>query len=149
MGGPEVDVIDKNWVVVGEPWARGWRGHKHRNEGIGLSGRASFALGVARRATPTHCSASCTDCAKVSTGKGGAKKVHPLEASRALKRVFAHIKVADGAGVPGLRMVADGARVRMDIATNKKQCQDKETLKGGPVNKKKRSRPVVTSQRAA
>ena len=119
MGGPEVEVIDKNQAVVGGPWGKGWRERRRRNEGIGLSGRASFVLGVARRATPIHCSASCTDCAKVSTGKGGAKEVHPLEASRALKRVSAHIKVADGAGVPGVRMVADGARVRMDIATNK------------------------------
>ena len=45
--------------------------------------------------------------------------------------------------------VADGALVRMDIATNKEQCQDKEMPKGGPVNKKKRSRPVVTGQWAA
>ena len=116
MGGPEVDVIDKNQTVVGEPWRRRCR---RRNEGIGPRGGASFALGVARRATPTHCSASCTDCSKVSTGKGGAKEVHPLKASRALKRVSAHIKVADGAGVPGVRMVADGAWVRMGIATNK------------------------------
>ena len=35
------------------------------------------------------------------------------------------------------------------IATNKEQCQDKETPKGGPVNKKKRSRPVVTGKQAA
>ena len=75
--------------------------------------------------------------------------MHPLEASRALKRVSAHIQMADGARVPGVRMVADGAWVRVDIATNKEQCQDKETQKGGPVNKKKRSRPVVTGQRAA
>ena len=75
--------------------------------------------------------------------------MHPLEASRALKRVSAHVKVADGAGVPGVRMVADGARVRIDIATNKELCQDKETPKGGLVNKKKRSGPVVTSQWAA
>ena len=46
-------------------------------------------------------------------------------------------------------MIADEARVRMDITTNKEQCQDKETPKGGPVNKKKRRRPVVTGQRAA
>ena len=52
--------------------------------------------------------------------------------------------MADGAGVPGVRMIADGARVRMDIATDKEQCQDKETPKGGPVNKRKRSRPVLT-----
>ena len=78
---------------------------------------------------------------KVSTGKGGAKEMHPLEASRALKRVSAHIQMADVAGLPGVRMVADGAWVRMDIATNKEQCQDKETPKG--------SRPVVTGQRAA
>ena len=57
--------------------------------------------------------------------------------------------MADGAGVPGVRMVADGAWVRMDIATNKEQCQDKETPNGGPVNKKKKSRPVVTGQRTA
>ena len=75
--------------------------------------------------------------------------MHPLEASRALKRVSVHIQVADGAGVPGVRMVADGAGVKMDITTNKEQCQDKETPKGGPINKKKRSRPVVTGQRAA
>ena len=41
--------------------------------------------------------------------------MHPLEASRALKRVSARIQMADGAGVPGVRMAADGARVRMDI----------------------------------
>ena len=73
----------------------------------------------------------------------------PLEASKSLKRVSAHIKVADRAGVPGVRMVADGAWVRINIATNKEQSQDKETPNGGPVNKKKRSRPVVTGQRAA
>ena len=75
--------------------------------------------------------------------------MHPLEASRALKRISAHIQMADRAGVPGVRMVADGARVRMDIATNMEQCQDKETPKGGSVNKKKRSRPVVIGQGAA
>ena len=60
--------------------------------------------------------------------------MHPLEASRALKGVSAHIKVTDGAEVPGATMVTDGARVRMDIATNKEQSQDKYTSKGGPVN---------------
>ena len=75
--------------------------------------------------------------------------MHPLEASRALKRVSAHIQMADGAGVPRVRMVADGARVRMGITTSKEQCQDKGTPKGGPVNEKKRSRPVVTGQQAA
>ena len=75
--------------------------------------------------------------------------MHPFEAGRALKRISAHIQTADGAGVPGVRMVADGARVRMDTATNKEQCWDKETPKGGPVNKKKRSRPVVTGQLVA
>ena len=75
--------------------------------------------------------------------------MHPLEASRALKRISVHIQMADKAGVLGVRMVADGARVRMDITTIKEQCQDKETPKGGPVNKKKRSRPVVTDQRAS
>ena len=74
--------------------------------------------------------------------------MHPLEASRTLKGVSAHFKVTDGPGVPGASMVNDGARVRMDIATNKEQSQDKETSKGGPVNQK-RSRPVVTGQRAA
>ena len=135
------------WRKWGEPWRRGWRGRKRCNERTGLSGGASFALGVAHWATPTHCSASCTDCAKVSTGKGGAKEVDSLEANRALKRVSADIKVADGAGIPWVRMVADGARVRMDIATE--QCQDKETSKGGLVNKKRRSRPVMTGQLAA
>ena len=43
--------------------------------------------------------------------------MHPLEASRALKRISAHIQMADGARVPGVRMVADGAWVRVDIAT--------------------------------
>ena len=105
-------------------------------------------LGPAHRAAPTHCSASCTDCAKASKGKGRAEEVLPLEASGTLKGVSAHIEVADGAGVPGARMVTDGARVRMDIATNKEQSQDKETSEGGPVNWK-RSRPVVTDQRAA
>ena len=104
---------------------------------------------MARWASPAHCSASCTDCAKVSTGTGGAKEMHPLEASRALKRVSAHIQMADGAGVPGVRMVADGAWVRVDIANDKEQCQDKETPKGGLVNEKKRSCRVVTDQRAA
>ena len=75
-------------------------------------------------------------------GKGEAEEVHPLEASRTLKGVSAHIEVTDGAGVPGARMVTDGARVRMDIATNKEQSQDKETSKRGRVNYK-RSRPVV------
>ena len=116
-------MIDKSQAVVGGTLGEGV-------EGTGLSGVASFALGVARRATPTHCSASCLDCAKVSKGRGGAKEVHPLEASRALKRVSAHIKVADGTGVPRVRMVADGARVRMDIATNKEQSQDKKASKG-------------------
>ena len=96
---------------------------------------------MARWASPAHCSASCTDCAKGSPGKGGANEMHPLEASRALKRISAHIQMADGAGVPGVRMIADGAWVRMDIATNKEQCQDKETPKGGPVNKKKKEPP--------
>ena len=98
---------------------------------------------------PALCSASCTDSAKVSTIKGEAKEVDPLKASRALKLVSANIKVAYGAGEPGVRMIADGAQVKVDIATDKKQCQDKEMPKGGPVNKKKRSRPVVTGQRAA
>ena len=138
-------MIDIRQAAVGEPWGRGWRGRRRRNEETGLSGVASFPLGMARWASPAHCSASCTDCAKVSTGK----EMHPLEASRALKRVSAHIQMADGAGVCGVRMVADGAQVRMDITTNKEQCQHKETLKGGLVNKKKRSHPVVTGQRAA
>ena len=40
------------------------------------------------------------------------KNATPLEASRALKRISAHIQMADGARVPGVRMVADGAWVR-------------------------------------
>ena len=47
------------------------------------------------------------------------REMHPLEASRALRRISAHIQMADGARVPGVRMVADGAWVRVDIATNK------------------------------
>ena len=60
--------------------------------------------------------------------------MHPLETSRALKGVSAHMKVTNGAGVPGAGMVTDRARVRMDIATNKEQSQDKETSEMGPVN---------------
>ena len=41
--------------------------------------------------------------------------MHPLEASRALKRISAHIQMADGARVPGVRMVADGAWVMVDM----------------------------------
>ena len=93
-----------------------------------------MTLGVARWATPAHCSASCTDCANVSTGKERAEEVHPLETSRTLKGVSAHIKATDGAGVPGARMITDRVWVRMDVATNKEQCQDKDTSKGGPVN---------------
>ena len=119
-----MDVSDKSQAVVGgtlgEPWGR--RGRRRRNKETGLSGGASFLLGMARWASPAHCSASCTDCAKVSTGKKGAKESQPLEASRALKRISAHIQMADGARVPGVRMVADGAWVRVDIATNKEQC---------------------------
>ena len=80
-----------------------------RNDGIGRSRGARLTLDAARRATPTHCSASCTDSAKVSTGVEGAVKVYPLEASSTLKGVSAHIKVTDGAGVPGARIVTDGA----------------------------------------
>ena len=47
------------------------------------------------------------------------RKCTHFEASRALKRISAHIQMADGARVPGVRMVADGAWVRVDIATNK------------------------------
>ena len=48
----------------------------------------------------------------------GAVEVYPIEASSTLKRVSVHIKVTDGAGVPGARIVTDGTRVWMDIATN-------------------------------
>ena len=99
MGGPEVDVSDKSQAVVGGTLGR--RGRRRRNKETGLSGGASFLLGMARWASPAHCSASCTDCAKVSTGKKEAKEMHPLEASRALKRISAHIQMADGARVPG------------------------------------------------
>ena len=71
------------------------------------------------RAIPTHGGAGRADFAKVSMGKKGEKEMHPLETSRALKRISAHIQMADGARVPGVRMVADGAWVRVDIATNK------------------------------
>ena len=116
--GPEGDAVDKSEVVVGEPCGRGWRECRRHNEGIGLSRGAGLTLGAARRATPTHYSASCTDFAKVITGEGGAVEVYPLEASSTLKGVSAHIKVTDGAEVPGVRIVTNGARVRMDIATN-------------------------------
>ena len=118
MRGAEGDAVDKSQVVVGEPWGREWRGHRHRNGEIGMSRGASLTLGAASRATPTHCRASCTDCAKVSMGEGGAVEAYPLEASRTLKRVSTHIKVTDGARVPGARIITDGARVWMDIATN-------------------------------
>ena len=78
-------MIDKNQAVVGGILGEEWRGRRRRNEGTGLRGGASLVLGVAHRATPAFCSASCTDIAKVSPGKGGAKEVDPLEASRALK----------------------------------------------------------------
>ena len=77
-----------------------------------------MTLGTARPATPIHCSAGCTDCAKVSMDEGGAVEVYPLEASSTLKGVSAHIKVTDGAGVPEARIVTNGAWVWMGIATN-------------------------------
>ena len=60
-------------------------------------GEPVFLLGMARWASPAHCSASCTDCAKVSTGKKRAKEMHPLEASRALKRISADGRWSKGA----------------------------------------------------
>ena len=113
-----MDVSDKSQAVVGEP-GRGGRGRRRRNKETGLRGEPVFCWGMACWASPAHCSASCTKCAKVSTGKKEAKEMHPLEASRALKRISAYIQMADGARVPGVRMVADGAWVRVDIATNK------------------------------
>ena len=64
VGGPEVD--DWTWLIKarlewGEPGEGGWRGCRRRNRGTGLSGGASMTLGAAHQATPTHCSASCTD----------------------------------------------------------------------------------------
>ena len=50
--GPEVEVVDKSQVVVGEPWGRGWRGRRRRNGGNGLSGGASLTLGAAN---PLQC----------------------------------------------------------------------------------------------
>ena len=44
--------------------------------------------------------------------------MYPLEASRTLEGVSADIKVTDGAGVPGARIVTHGARVWMKIVTN-------------------------------
>ena len=61
VGGPEVDTVDKSLVVVVGTLGEGWRGCRRRNGGNGLSGEASLTLGAARRAMPTHCSASCTD----------------------------------------------------------------------------------------
>ena len=86
VGGAEVDVSDKSQAAIeGNPGGVGDAGGVTRE--TGLSGGASFLLGMARWASPAHCSASCTDCAKVSTGKKEAKEMHPLEASRALKRI--------------------------------------------------------------
>ena len=76
---------------MGNPGGGGWRGRRRRNKETGLSGGVSCILRMARWASPVDCSASCTDCAKVSTGEGGAKKMHPLKASRALKRISALI----------------------------------------------------------
>ena len=89
MRGPEGDAVDKSQVVEREPWGRGRRGCRHGNGGIGLSRGASLTLGAARRAVPTPCSTSCTDCAKVSMGEGGAVEVYPLEASRTVEGVSA------------------------------------------------------------
>ena len=41
-----------------------------------------------------------------------------LEAIVHQRKYLPHIKVTDGAEVPGARVVTDGARVWMDIATN-------------------------------
>ena len=76
-----------------------------------------FGDGTLGIASPLQC--QLHRLCEISTGKKGAKEMHPLEASRALKRISAHIQMADGARVPGVRMVADGAWVRVDIATNK------------------------------
>ena len=81
---------------MGEPWERGRRGRRRGNGGTGLNGGASLTMRAARQATPTYCCASCTDCTKVSTGEGGAVEVYPLEASRTLVGVSAHIKVEQG-----------------------------------------------------
>ena len=48
MGGPEVDVSDKSQAVVGGTRRRGGRGSRRRNKETGLSGGASFLLGMAR-----------------------------------------------------------------------------------------------------
>ena len=98
----------------------GGGGRRRRNKETGLSGGASFLLGMARWASPANCSAELHRlCEESARGKKEAKEMYPLEASRALKRISAHIQMADGARVPGVRMVADGAWVRVDIATNK------------------------------
>ena len=84
-----------------------------------MSRGASLTLGQhARQRQPTavHLHRLCES--QHSTGEGGAVEVYPLEASSTLKGVSTHIKVTDGAGVPGARIVTDGARVWMDIATN-------------------------------
>ena len=86
-----MDVIGKSQAIVGGTLGEGVEGMQVRNKETGLSGGASCVLGMARWASPADCSASCTDCAKVSTGEGGAKKMHPLKASRALKRISAYI----------------------------------------------------------
>ena len=45
-------------------------------------------------------------------------EVYSFEASKTLEGVSAHIKVTNGAGVPGGRIITDRARVWMNIATN-------------------------------
>ena len=39
-------MIDKSQAVVGEPWRRGWRGRRHRNEGTGLRGEPILLWGL-------------------------------------------------------------------------------------------------------
>ena len=65
MGGPEADVIDKSQAGSGGNPGRGGGGDAGGvTRETGLSWGASFLLGMARWASPAHCSASCTDCAE-------------------------------------------------------------------------------------
>ena len=72
-------MIDKSQAVVGGTLGEGGRGRTWRNKETGLSGEASCVLGMARWASPAHCSASCTDRVKVSTGEGRSKENAPTE----------------------------------------------------------------------
>ena len=82
VGGPEVDVSDKNQAVVGEPWGRRRR---RRNKETGLSGEPVFFWGWhAGHRQPTAVPVAQI-VRKVSTGKKGAKEMHPFEGKQSIE----------------------------------------------------------------